>query len=99
MNQTLNTWLIALLLALMLSTSYLLDGPSGHNDYAAAQAQVLALRDAQRQEDATLRRDLAAAKMCRLEHGESSYTWTASNELVCLPRKGRAVLVAAKGKP
>lgn len=42
-----------------------------------------------------LRRDLAAAKLCREAHGESSFQWTAADELVCIPRQGKHAIVQA----
>lgn len=82
------TWLSALAIALLLSTSYKLDGI---DDHSAENAIAVDLEDAQRTADAELRRDLAAAKQCRLEHGESGFTWTADNRLVCIPRRGKAM--------
>lgn len=51
-----------------------------------------ALSDAQAQAQAEMRKELAAAKLCRQAHGESGYTWTIDNQLVCLPRTGKSVI-------
>ena len=42
--------------------------------------------DAQAQARAELHRDLAAARICREDHGDASFTWTVDGELVCIPR-------------
>jgi len=60
-------------------------------DYSDEMAQSGALKDAQNTAAAQLRRDLAAAAICREEHGESGYTWTEAGQLDCLPRKGKRV--------
>ena len=51
--------------------------------------------DAQHQAQAELRRDLAAARICREAHGDASFTWTAAGELVCIPRQGKHAIVQA----
>ena len=84
-------WLIALAIAVALASSHHLD-IADHSEEADT---ALALEDAQRAEAAALRRDLAAAKLCREEHGEASFTWTQAGQLVCIPRRGRAVLAGA----
>jgi hypothetical protein len=52
---------------------------------------LLDRHDEQREADHTpeqreLRKELAAAKLCRTEHGESLVSWSAAGELVCIPR-------------
>jgi hypothetical protein len=81
----------ALAMAFVLSASFHLDGPDDHH---AEHAQALALGDAQKQAARELRRDLAAAELCRLQHGESGYSWTEAGSLVCLPRKGKRTVHA-----
>ena len=77
----------AALLAFVLAASHHLD-VDDHSDEWATSAS---LGDAQRQASAEDRRDLAAAELCRLEHGEAGFTWTAAGALVCLPRRGKPV--------
>ena len=79
-------WTLAAGIAAILSTSYMLDGPT---DNHAEHAQAKSLTDAQREEKRLYRRDLAAAAVCREQHGEAGYTWSAAGELVCIPRKGK----------
>lgn len=78
-------WLIAAALALLLGSAYRLDYPS---IYQSELDQSQALIDAQKQAAAELRRDLAAARICRETHGEASFAWTHDGELVCIPRRG-----------
>lgn len=44
-------------------------------------------RDAQR----AFTREMQAAQHCREAYGDASFTFTASGELVCIPRHGKAV--------
>lgn len=37
-------------------------------------------------------RELADAKTCRLRHGEASFTRNIDSRLVCIPRRGPAIL-------
>ena len=83
----LSTYGAVALLAFALAASHHLD-VDGHSDEWATSAS---LGDAQRQAAADLRRDLAAAELCRIEHGEAGFTWTAAGALVCLPRRGKPV--------
>ena len=92
--QTAINWLLALAIAAILSISYLLDGPTDHR---AERAQAQSLSDAQRADAAALRRDLAAAKLCREQFGEATFQWTYAGDLVCIPRKGVAVAFAKGG--
>lgn len=52
-----------------------------------AKAHTVALADAQIAAAKALRRDMAAAALCRETIGESLISWTASGELVCVPRR------------
>ena len=61
-----------------------------------AKAHASALADAQIDAARALRRDLAAAAVCREQHGEAGYTWTAAGELVCIPRRGKRVVKVAQ---
>ncbi|MGY8903232.1 MAG: hypothetical protein ACKVIH_01625 [Burkholderiales bacterium] len=80
---------LALLLALVLATAHHLDGPTDHSaEWASAQA----LLAAQQQAQADARRDAAAAALCRHSHGEADHAWTPAGQLVCQPKRGRAVL-------
>ena len=54
-----------------------------------------ALDEHDRQSDSALRRDRLAAEHCRERHGESSYEWAASGELVCIPRHGKHAVESA----
>ena len=54
-----------------------------------AKAHTVALADAQIAAARALRRDMAAAALCREEHGEAGYAWTEAGALVCIPRKGK----------
>jgi hypothetical protein len=51
-------------------------------------------RDAQTQAQREFKRDMAAAALCREQHGEAGFTWTAAGELVCIPRHGKKVLAS-----
>lgn len=68
-------------------------GPSLDN-HASEWPQSKALIDAQRAASQAFRKDMAAAKLCRQEHGESGFTWTAAGELVCVPRHGKRQLAS-----
>jgi hypothetical protein len=59
------------------------------------QAQVASTVEAQRTQDRLLRRDLAAAALCREQHGEAGYQWNAADQLVCVPRKGKRQIQTA----
>lgn len=91
-HRLLNTALFALMLALF-TLGQLLDGPSEHNTEMSQAADLL---QAQKQQDAALRRDLAAAQQCREQHGEASFTWNSHNQLVCIPRRGKATIQLAQ---
>ena len=93
-------WLLAAAMATILCTAYLLDGP---NIISTEQAHYMSLVDAKRDAARTQRRDLAAAALCREQHGEATFTWTAADQLVCIPRKGkyktRGVIMAQAVQP
>ena len=64
------------------------------DSHASEWPQSQALVDAQRAAVREFHKDMAAAKLCRQEHGESSFTWTAAGELVCIPRHGKRQLAS-----
>ena len=70
------TTLLTMALAALLSTSYLLDGPS---EIDAATATESAKQDAEAQAS----RDFAAQQVC----GNGSFEWVADQELRCIKRK------------
>ena len=82
-------WVALAVLFIVFVTAAL--GPS-LDDIEADLATQQSLVDAQEQADADLRRDLAAAQLCRYTVGESSFTWTAAGQLVCIPRRGKQVV-------
>jgi len=91
MNTAINTAL-ALLLALVLGTAHLLDGP---DDMRAEWDQSQALKDLHASQDRTVRREAAAQALCSQERGPNSEArWTAEGQLVCATRRG---LVAVSG--
>ena len=69
-------------------------GPALDSHHASEWPQSQALVDAQRAAVREFHKDMAAAKLCRQEHGESSFTWTAAGELVCIPRHGKRQLAS-----
>lgn len=77
---------LAAAIAACLSISYLLDAPG---ELRAVVATAAAVTDAEQQAARELRRDLAAAKLCREQHGEAGYQWTEAGALVCIPRRGK----------
>lgn len=83
----------AVLFALVLGTAHLLDGPDDHH---AEWAQAQALSDAQKQAQRELRRDMAAAKVCREQHGEAGFSWTEAGSLVCHPKRGRTMVASVQ---
>jgi hypothetical protein len=50
-----------------------------------AERPTTAAAEAQTQAQQEFRRDLAAAELCRKEHGASLVRWTVDGELVCIP--------------
>ena len=65
-------------------------GGATTEDRAARDVEAAALAAAA-EEDLLLQADLAAARVCRLRHGEASFQWTAAGNLVCVPRRGKQV--------
>ena len=86
---------LALVAVGVLTISVLLGFVGPHlDDHGGEMRQSQNLSDAQRQAQRELHRDLAAAALCREQHGEASYQWTAAGELVCIPRHGHKVLAS-----
>ncbi len=84
----------ALALALLLSTSYLLDGP----DHSDEWAQAAELEAAQAMAALDERIERAAQKLCTAEHGPNSEArWTEDHQLVCTVRRGVKPLQVAGG--
>ena len=81
-------YVMAAAIAACLSMAYLLDAPS---EIEAMVATARAVTDAEEQAARELRRDLAAARLCRELHGEAGYQWSAAGEVVCIPRRGKRV--------
>lgn len=92
-HRTLNTALGVAFIALALSTSHLLDGPTEHEAAMDSAAAIQALRTS---DAGSARREAAAARLCNLERGPNSEArWTADGDLVCTTRRGvKAVQVA-----
>lgn len=63
-------------------------GPSVLDDNSAEWSASTELKAAQADAQRALRRDMAAAALCRQQHGEAGFTWTADARLVCVPRRG-----------
>jgi hypothetical protein len=81
MNHVIN-WGLAALTALVLSTAYLLDGPSDHQAAIDAAADAKAT---QREQAALARFEKAAQAMC----GENSgWTQLANGSVQCLTKRG-----------
>lgn len=77
---------LAAAIAACLSLSHLLDA---QGELRAVVATAAAVTDAEQQAARELRRELAAARLCREQHGEAGYTWTEAGALVCIPRRGK----------
>jgi hypothetical protein len=73
---------LALVAVFAVPLAYL--GPTIDNRAEWQESQ--ALKDAQNREQSELRRDMAAAELCREQHGESLVRWTEAGQLVCVPR-------------
>lgn len=94
MNTAVNT-AMALLLALVLGTAHLLDGP---DDMRAEWDQSQALKDLQASQAGTARREAAAQALCSQERGPNSEArWTVEGHLVCTTRRG--VVAVDGGRP
>ena len=90
-----DNWAMALLLAACLVGMAVVQPIEDHSaewkastDLKAAQKQAT---EAEKQAQSELRRDFAAAALCREQHGESSFVWTEAGMLVCIPRRGGKV--------
>lgn len=81
----LTNWLPATIIALLMATSYHLDGPA---DYQAEQAQAVSLQDAQHAEREAERYALAAAQMCGPNAGVIEQ---ADGTMRCTLKNGRRV--------
>ena len=86
---------LAVGIAAMLSSAYLLDGPDDHStEWALAETISLAQKAAQLE----ARQERAAAQLCmKLKGPNAGYRWTGDNQLVCTTNKGRNPVVAVKG--
>jgi len=95
MNTAINTAL-ALLLALVLGTAHLLDGP---DDMRAEWDQSQAIKDLHASQDRTARREVAAQALCSQERGPNSEArFTLDGNLVCTTRRGVRALAVAGAK-
>lgn len=82
MNHAIN-WCLAALAALVLSTAYLLDGPSDHQ---AAQDAAADAKATQREQAALARFEKAAQQMC----GENSgWTQLDNGSVQCFTKRGK----------
>ena len=86
-------WCMAFAIVALYAVVAHLDGP---DDLTTAQAIAADATEAQHRLDAPLRRDLAAAKLCREQHGEASFTWNSKDQLVCIPRRGKGTIQLAQ---
>lgn len=77
-------WTLAALIAAIMSTSYLLDGPDDHH---AEQAHAMSLRDAQRAQAAQFRKLKAASAMC----GNGAVRESEDGAIHCLVRHAKRV--------
>ena len=77
---------LAAAIAACLSMAWMLDAPS---DMQALIDTARASTDAEQQAARDLRRDLAAARLCRELHGDSGYQWSAAGEVICIQRSGK----------
>ena len=75
-------WLIAILVVCLYAFVQSRDDTYERHAAAASDAQAQAMRE--------MRKDIAAAKMCRETHGESLVRWTVDGMAVCIPRKSIA---------
>ena len=73
---------LAISMVLVLVAGALTEGPR-NEDMAVAQD----LSDAEKQAARDLRKEMAAAAMCREQHGESLVRWTEAGTPVCIPRR------------
>lgn len=87
-NRIIN-WLLALLICMIMATSYLLDGPTEHS---AANANALSLQDALASQARELRFAKAAAAVCGINAGAQDL---GDGTVQCYTHKGRKTIKAA----
>lgn len=80
----LTNWLPATIIALLLASSYRLDGPA---DWQAEQAQLASLQGATKNEAARARYLLAASQMC----GNADFVEVDATTIQCIPRHGKGL--------
>ena len=96
MTRTTN-WLLAAMLAGVLATAHLLDGPSDHQ---AEWDQSTALQELQASQAHSARREAAAQTLCGQAHGPNSEArFTPDGHLVCTTRRGTVKLASAGVQP
>ena len=83
---------LALLIAAILSTSHLLDGPA---DFLAAQADALSRQDAIKTESAERRFERAAAAMCSENGG---WRRVGADGVQCITKKGKRTGAVVEAK-
>ena len=74
------------MMALAILALYAVVQQADAQDHSAEWQASEALDAEQRLAQSTLRRDMAAAALCREQHGEASFVWTEAGMLVCIPR-------------
>jgi Tfp pilus assembly protein PilV len=79
---TLITWAMALAILGLYAVVQQADAQDHRAEWQASEA----LHADQKLAQSALRRDMAAAALCREQHGESSFVWTEAGMLVCIPR-------------
>lgn len=80
-------WTLAALIAAVMSTSYLLDGP---DDRAAELATSLSMQDALKSQVSATRFDRAARLVC----GDAGWTVNYEEQVVCLSDSGKRSLAS-----
>lgn len=84
MNTAAN-WLCAAVIAAVMSTTYMLDGPEDHQAEWAASTELAELQASAAKE---ARRDRAAIELCIKAHGlGAAVQWTADGSLLCRARR------------
>jgi hypothetical protein len=90
----LTNYTLAALLALLLASGHLLDGP---DDMRAEWDQSQALKELQASQAGTQRREAAAQALCSQERGPNSEArFTPEGHLVCTTRRGVVRLAAVQ---
>lgn len=83
MTQNVKTWLLSLAICMLLSCSYLLDGP---DEVESKRADVAALADAQRMAAEEAQIERAATQICVKLNGPGHvHQWTVDGKLTCKP--------------